>query len=439
MSVNPVTRQRPRAHDGRSASEQAVFAATEELLAEVSLQDITVAKIIKRAGVSRANFYHYFASKADVLAALLARLLQETYEVAESPWQAQPGKDRARSLDASLRETVGMWADRGAVSCAAIENIFSVPQVTAAWLTMRERFIAAVSEQIAHEREQGRAPAGPSPELLAAVLVCGVERTFYVGARGFDPALVSGGARFEAFTELTYAAIYGVLRAVEPFGDDDPEAVPTAALPSAGPGVTGNRDAANPTAEQILRRVAELLEDVSLEDLSVERIIGDGTVSRATFYAYFSSKDDAFAALFRRASEQQAEAFVAAVRNHQADPQAVRTALRDWVDSWESPAVMRNALHEWPRRPELREPYLAGQRRCAEALAAQIEADRRETGVTGPTVAPLAAGLVWTIERSIAGSLAGEPHLGDLHQVADVLGELLLVVLDAPWVTRPAN
>ncbi|WP_220186824.1 TetR/AcrR family transcriptional regulator [Pseudonocardia pini] len=436
MSVNPVTRQRPRAHNGRSASEQAVFTATEGLLGELSLQDITVAKIIKRAGVSRANFYHYFASKADVLAALLARLLDETYEVAESPWQAQPGKDRARSLDASLRETVGMWAERGAVSCAAIENIFSVPQVTAAWLGMRERFIGAVSEQIEHERAGGRAPSGPAAETLAAVLVCGVERTFHVGARGFDPALVSGGARFEAFTELTFAAIYGVLRSVAPLDVDGSEVSPTAALPPVPGGSTGNRDAANPTAEQILQRVERLLDEVSLEDLSVERIIADGTVSRATFYAYFSSKDDAFAALFRRVSQAQAEVFVAAVENHRADRGAIRTALRDWVGSWTSPAMMRNALHEWPRRPELREPYLAGQVRCAEALAAQIEADRRETGVTGPTVAPLAASLVWTIERSIAGSLAGEPHLEDLDQVADVLGELLGAVLDAPWVSR---
>jgi AcrR family transcriptional regulator len=332
-----------------------------------------------------------------------------------------------------------MWAERGAVSCAAIENIFSVPQVTAAWLAMRERFIGAVSEQVTHERAQGRAPAGPAAETLAAVLVSGVERTFYVGARGFDPALVSGGARFEAFTELTFAAIYGVLRAVEPLEVGSSDSTPTAALPPAAAGSTGNRDAGNPTAEQILRRVEQLLEDVSLDDLSVERIIADGTVSRATFYAYFSSKDDAFAALFRRASQQQAEAFVAAVENHRANPGAVRTALRDWVESWTSPAVMRNALHEWPRRPELREPYLAGQGRCAEALAAQIEEDRRETGMTGPTVAPLAASLVWTIERSIAGSLAGEPHLEDLYQVADVLGELLATVLDAPWVSRPVD
>ena len=38
------------------------------------MQDITVADILAAAGLSRANFYHYFASKYDVLAALVSNI-----------------------------------------------------------------------------------------------------------------------------------------------------------------------------------------------------------------------------------------------------------------------------------------------------------------------------------------------------------------------------
>ena len=66
-------RDRPRVHGGNSDTEQAIFAATEELLEQVPLQDLSVAQIIERAGVSRATFYFYFSSKYAVVTGLLAQ------------------------------------------------------------------------------------------------------------------------------------------------------------------------------------------------------------------------------------------------------------------------------------------------------------------------------------------------------------------------------
>lgn len=93
MNDATFARRRPRDFDGSSSAEQVVFAATEELLATVPLQDLTVAQIIAAAGVSRANFYHYFANKYDVVVALLGRVLAESYSAA-GPWTESPGRDR---------------------------------------------------------------------------------------------------------------------------------------------------------------------------------------------------------------------------------------------------------------------------------------------------------------------------------------------------------
>src|ERR1700751_4629142 len=72
---------RPRAHGGDSETERAIFAATEELLAVVPLQDLSVAQIIERAGVPRATFYFYFSSKYAVVTGLLASVMDEIYDV----------------------------------------------------------------------------------------------------------------------------------------------------------------------------------------------------------------------------------------------------------------------------------------------------------------------------------------------------------------------
>jgi AcrR family transcriptional regulator len=47
---------RPRAHQGSSASEVAIFDATARLLATEGLHEISVAHILRESGVSRATF-----------------------------------------------------------------------------------------------------------------------------------------------------------------------------------------------------------------------------------------------------------------------------------------------------------------------------------------------------------------------------------------------
>src|SRR6202022_2897332 len=91
---------RPRAHAGGSETELAIFAATERLLAEIPLQGLSVAQIIEGASVSRATFYFYFSSKYAVVTGLLARVMDEIYEVMQ-PFVRRRGNALA---EAPLRE-----------------------------------------------------------------------------------------------------------------------------------------------------------------------------------------------------------------------------------------------------------------------------------------------------------------------------------------------
>src|SRR5919204_2167621 len=68
---------RPRSHQGTTDAETTIFAATERLLSEVPLHDISVADIISEAQISRATFYFYFSSKYAVVTGLIAAVMEE--------------------------------------------------------------------------------------------------------------------------------------------------------------------------------------------------------------------------------------------------------------------------------------------------------------------------------------------------------------------------
>src|ERR1700716_1861472 len=80
---------RPRGHAGASETEIAIFEATEKLLAEMPLHELSVAQIIRAAGVSRATFYFYFSPKHAVVIGLLARVIDALYEVVQPFVQRQ--------------------------------------------------------------------------------------------------------------------------------------------------------------------------------------------------------------------------------------------------------------------------------------------------------------------------------------------------------------
>lgn len=435
MNPSLPVRQRPRSHSGVGNAERAIFAALEELLAESSFQDVTVAQIIKRAKLSRANFYHYFASKYDVLVAMVARLLDEAYS--HGPWEFGEGKSRERAMDASLRKTIEMWTQHGAVVCAAVEHMHGNPALAAAWNQMLERFVAAIAEQINYEREQGKAPTGDvPPDLIARVLVCGLERSFYVGSLGLDPRIPDAESAVESIVELVFAATYGTKRPASRLR----RRVKPKAKASSVPVVldrpdpqegTGDVAAEPDMAAGILAGMTAVLAERSLDELSVADVLTAANASRASFYFYFSSKDDAFVALFRNASEGIAAGFELLAQADRSDPAEVEKVISEWLSyDTETLAVARNAIHEWSRRPELRELYLATITRMTDALEAVIEADR-ESGIAieGPPAAQLAAVLMWTFERSFAGAMAGEAHLDDTEELAAFLGRLLNAVV----------
>ncbi|NPC96676.1 TetR/AcrR family transcriptional regulator [Nocardioides sp. zg-DK7169] len=150
------TRARPgRRELNKLQTRERLLGATRELLAEVGAVT-TVEEIAERAGVSRATFFNYFASKDDLLAELYAALLAQMDEVVEGLLVG----------DLSTEErVVGVFADFG-------HHARERPSYLLAFTSALER--VSTSEQVAERSDR---LAGLFARVLEPGLAAGEVRT----------------------------------------------------------------------------------------------------------------------------------------------------------------------------------------------------------------------------------------------------------------------
>lgn len=208
----PVAAPRRRARRAESPGdiEQAICDATERLLETRRLADLSVADVIAEAGVSRASFYFYFASKYDLLAAVSARAVDEVYGVAQTWLERGEHEPPRAALESAMRGAVGGWRRHGPVLRAIVEASPSSPAIDATWRTLISRFIDGAAEQIERERAGGLAPASAGDaRTLAATLTWMTERSLYLLVSGGEPRFADEQRLVETLTSVWWQAIYG--------------------------------------------------------------------------------------------------------------------------------------------------------------------------------------------------------------------------------------
>lgn len=181
--------------------------------------------------------------------------------------------------------------------------------------------------------------------------------------------------------------------------------------------------------EAILRALERLLDRRPLDEIRVAHILEEANTSRATFYFYFSSKDDAFVALLEIVIDEIVPRFEALIAGRDTDDlDALRRGIATWLTmGGVRESVIRSAAEEWPRSAEVRRTYVRGIDRQAEVLTRAIDEDRAAGLAVESVPSPqLAAGLLWTMERVWYGALTGFDHLGDRDAVTAGLGDLVV-------------
>jgi AcrR family transcriptional regulator len=199
--------RRARRADGEARD--ALLASAERLLDDRKIADLTVADVLSDAGVSRASFYFYFASKHDLVIALSDEIMGEVEQTA-MPWLERAELEPAEAVRTAIRDTLGVWERHGAVLRAIAESWHASPELGDVWGGSVERFVARARAQIERERASGAAPQdGPNAGALAAALIWMNERAFYLWSSRAEPELGDQETVVETLTAIWVDAIYG--------------------------------------------------------------------------------------------------------------------------------------------------------------------------------------------------------------------------------------
>jgi TetR/AcrR family transcriptional regulator, ethionamide resistance regulator len=200
----------------RSASDQsqvearaAILNATEDLLADTALQDLSVAQIIAEAGISRATFYFYFGSKFAVVAALVQQSIEEIYTATRPTLRSDPGPARIAALTQRISNSADVWDRHRPVLGATVENWQAYPELRDLWLEMIGGLTDAISAEIVHERALGNCPPGPDARALAALLAWTTERCLYLLGKDYMVASEDRQSRLGGLTQTWLHVMYG--------------------------------------------------------------------------------------------------------------------------------------------------------------------------------------------------------------------------------------
>jgi AcrR family transcriptional regulator len=111
-----------------------------ELFARHSFGELSMARIAREAGISKALLYHYFPSKQDYFVATLREAAEEVRRRTEPDPDLPPAEALAGSLDAFLG-----WIDENEVAYRKLlESAGSVPEIGALIAEVRDRTSARI-------------------------------------------------------------------------------------------------------------------------------------------------------------------------------------------------------------------------------------------------------------------------------------------------------
>ena len=197
--------RRPARISGDDRSD-AILSTAERLLDGRSLDDIPIEELASGAGISRSNFYFYFASKDAVLLALLDRVITEVqHRVAALP------RDFEHDPQGAWRRSIGVFVDvfsaHRAVSVAAIGARGRSPEIEALWSRSMQAWVDFSREVIAGEQARGAAPAGISAGDLAVSLNLMNERVLVAALAG-ETLAVAPDAVLDVLAGIWLRAIY---------------------------------------------------------------------------------------------------------------------------------------------------------------------------------------------------------------------------------------
>ncbi|MGH3645034.1 MAG: TetR/AcrR family transcriptional regulator, partial [Mycobacterium sp.] len=153
-----------------------ILDAAEKLLATRGYADMTVGEIAQAAGITRGALYFYFASKQDVLTALVARTVQALQEKSGAALVDTAPVEEV--ISTALERTAQLWREHGLVMRAAVDLGSTVPEIDQLWTGTADVFAEAITAVLSRSGVPPGDGPGDAPALGHA-LCWMIERSFY--------------------------------------------------------------------------------------------------------------------------------------------------------------------------------------------------------------------------------------------------------------------
>lgn len=259
----------------------------------------SVARVIERAGVSRATFYEHFSDREDCFLGAYRTIAGEMRAGVRSAAEASPPADRPRAVLEVLLG--GVAADPAAGRLVLIEALGGTTTIRAE----HERLISGLEEAI--ERFLGHKSArAPSLQIPPAALLSGVAGILSMRV------LRGEAATLPSLLEelLAWIASYALAPGEPRLSQEGWEAIGNslsysarrhdrtagAALLPRGRSAVSAGLAAAARRDRIITATARMAAAKGYSGMRVADIVAAARVTRSAFYSHFHSKEDAFLA-----------------------------------------------------------------------------------------------------------------------------------------------
>ncbi len=169
-----------------------------------SFTELSIERIVAKAGISRSTFYVYFADKGELLLALGATVLNNLYEGAR-PWFEKGETARKADVARSMRAILDAFREDEVIMRAFAETAVYDERVRDMYRDNVDSFIRSVRRLIQRGRQSGEV-RDVDPQVVAAALSWMIERTtvqLAAGAKSRELDQIAAG-----LAEVIWATLY---------------------------------------------------------------------------------------------------------------------------------------------------------------------------------------------------------------------------------------
>jgi AcrR family transcriptional regulator len=170
-----------------------------------SYTELSVERIVREAGISRATFYVYFEDKSDLLRALAEDFVERLLEAA-AIWWTLPADATKSDLRAAMRAIFDAYLPHKLVMAAVVEVASYDARLQELFGSLLDRTITEVARHIELGLAEGFVTPGLDPRRTAAWLTWMAERGLY---QLVAPASEATAERLlDGITDITWNTLY---------------------------------------------------------------------------------------------------------------------------------------------------------------------------------------------------------------------------------------